>query len=161
MVRNAYQWGIDHGSCQGALDERRALGPDATQADWWRMCQRGDWMLWQLKRGLTGDEYAAIRPEIQSAVDRIVERAIRRVLGRSGSQVWETWAERWLSGEDRSEEAARAAAAARAEARVAWAAERAAWAARAARAARAEEEDEARLQADDIRREIAEWRWEL
>jgi hypothetical protein len=61
---------------------------------------------------------------------------------------WNAWADKWLSGEDRSEAAARAARAARAAQAAAWAAEaaagaawaaaRAAWAAaRAARAARA------------------------
>jgi hypothetical protein len=47
---------------------------------------------------------------------------------------WNAWADRWLSGEDRSEAAAGAAALA---ARAAWAAEAAAWAAWAAAAAEA------------------------
>ena len=103
---------------------------------------------------------------LRPRVEVWVERAIRRYLGKSGCPEWEAWAERWLSGEDRSDmaavRAADAAAAARAadaavpavaaDAAAAW--ERAARAAPAARAARAaweraaEEED--RLMLEDL-----------
>jgi len=38
------------------------------------------------------------------------ERAIRRVLGKSGIPTWEIWAEQWISGTDRSAGAASNAA---------------------------------------------------
>ena len=62
---------------------------------------------------------------LRPRVEVWVERAIRRYLGKSGCPEWEAWAERWLSGEDRSDMAAARAAEA----------EAAAWAAAAARAA--------------------------
>ena len=82
--------------------------------------------------------WALLRREVLGAgldrvLDAIVERAIRRSLGRSGVVAWEAWAERWLSGEDRSAGAAYAARAAAGAA--AYAAAYAAYAADAADAA--------------------------
>jgi len=90
--------------------------------------------LWPLLRG-----WPEVRQTWQAVV---VERAIRRRLGKSGSPEWETWAAGWLSGHDRSEEAAgEARATTDAVAReAAWAA---AWAAVDARAAWAVESAEA------------------
>lgn len=69
--------------------------------------------------------------------ERAVEFAIREVLRVSTDEGWRSWAEKWLSGEDRSEAAASEAAwEAEAARAAAWAAARAAWAwAVAARAA--------------------------
>lgn len=85
----------------------------------------------------------------QKWLDVIVERAIRRVLGKSGSDKWEAWANKWLSGEDRSEVAAWAAAEAASAAAVAaaWAA---AWAARAAARAVAGDAAEQEQQVKDL-----------
>jgi hypothetical protein len=63
-----------------------------------------------------------------------VTRAITRNVGKSGCDEWEAWAEKWLSGEDRSARAAynaayAAGAAARAAARATNAARAAAYAA--------------------------------
>ena len=63
----------------------------------------------------------------QKWLDVIVERSIRRSLGKSGSDKWEAWANKWLSGEDRSVAAAGAAAGAAAS-DSAWSAARSAWA---------------------------------
>ena len=71
------------------------------------------------------------KPQLQQWLNRMVERAIRRSLGKSGCPEWETWAAKWLSGEDRTAWAAAAAAAA------AWAVEAAAATAAAAAAAAA------------------------
>ena len=71
-------------------------------------------------------------------VERIVTRAVTTHALTCGIPAVETWARRWLSGEDRTQAAADAAewAAAWAAARAAaWAARAAAWAAEAARAA--------------------------
>jgi len=46
----AIDFGREHDSCREAMEWRRSLGPDATQADAWRQCYRGDWMIWQLER---------------------------------------------------------------------------------------------------------------
>jgi hypothetical protein len=66
-------------------------------------------------------------------VEQRAEVAIRCALKVHSEERWVAWAEKWLSGEDRSWEAA-AGAAARAIALAAWAAARAARAAEAARA---------------------------
>ncbi|MHC5062336.1 MAG: hypothetical protein ACYTFK_14885, partial [Planctomycetota bacterium] len=58
--RSAYQWGLDHESCSPALVLRKALGPNKTQADWWKICERGDWLVWQLRK-LPADELDEIR----------------------------------------------------------------------------------------------------
>lgn len=85
----------------------------------------------------------------EAAVSRIVTRAVRNyALPHPATSAW---AEKWLSGGDRTIEAAAEAARAAAEA-----AERAAWAARAAAqalAARAREED---MQVDDFRAAVRE-----
>ena len=112
-------------------------------------------MIWQLER--------IGHPVPRDAIERMVARAIRRGqrslrgVRAPWATEWRRWARDWLSGEDRSREAARAAWAARADA--------AAWVARAAtRAARAEAaaEDaaravELRLQARDLRLALPEW----
>jgi len=59
--------------------------------------------------------WALLRSEVlggalEGAVEAIVQRAIRRVLGHSGCPEWEEWAEKWLSGEDRTSAAYSAAA---------------------------------------------------
>ena len=71
------------------------------------------------------------RPAFEEWLELVVERAIRRVVGRSGCPAWEAWAARWLDGTDRSAKAAGAAA------DVVWDAKRHAKAYAAARAARA------------------------
>ena len=45
MAESAYEWGVRHRSCSEALEWRKSLGPEATQADAWRQCHRGDWLL--------------------------------------------------------------------------------------------------------------------
>jgi len=180
---NAYEWGLAHGSCVEALEWRRSLGPNATQSDAWRLCEQGDWLLWQWSK-LPAGRREATRPAIRRAVDWIVTRAIQR-----GQQVlcgvrepwameWLQWARGWLAGKDRSTTAA-ATAAARVPAtarvpEVSAAARAAAWARVRARVqvmevgaakvvceaaceAAAEAAEERRAQACDIHREIPEW----
>ena len=112
---NAYEWGLARGACHAALKWRKSLGPAATQADAWKLCQRGDWMIWQLYHGLSNDEFEVITPALLRATYKILERVIRRVMeSLEGNDtprvvVWRQWAERWLSGEDRSAVAAWAA----------------------------------------------------
>ena len=48
-------------------------------------------------------------PQLQQWLNQMVERAIRRSLGKSGCPEWETWAAKWLSGEDQTAWAARIA----------------------------------------------------
>ena len=60
--------------------------------------------------------WIATRPGVLSSRTRerwleiMCERAIRRVLGKSGIPEWEIWAEQWISGKDRSAGAAAGAA---------------------------------------------------
>ncbi|RLC85430.1 MAG: hypothetical protein DRJ03_11640 [Chloroflexi bacterium] len=49
-VVTAIEFGQLHDSCPEALKMRIALGPGATQADWWLVCPRGDWLVWQLEQ---------------------------------------------------------------------------------------------------------------
>lgn len=142
MTESAYEWGVRHGSCQEALDARQALGPQATQADWWRVCPRGDWLIWQLQR-LPAETQRAVHRQMMHATEVIVTSAIVAHALDCGVPVVEEWAAKWLSGEDRSAWEAAAAAAA-------WAAE-AAW----------EAEAELQRQADDIRAEIPDWPGEI
>jgi hypothetical protein len=100
--------------------------------------------LWGGREAITCREYAELDcpatdrlwgmvrfwPEaVPDWLDVIVERAIRRSLGKSGCPKWEDWAEKWLSGKERSSSSAADARAA------AWAAGDAAWAAGATWAA--------------------------
>lgn len=144
-MKNALQWALAHNACDDGPDDAipwLRKHPDWTMADAWRECHRGDWMIWALGRcKLTSDLDAALR----RAIERIVARAVETHALHCGIDTVEAWARAWLSGEDRSEAAARAAAGA------AWAAARAAWVAAWAAAA------ERALQADDIRAEIPEW----
>lgn len=174
---SAIEFGERHCSCPEAVMWRCSLGSDATQADAWRFCKRGDWLLWQLRKGLSLEQYAILRPVIDRAGERTVVRAIRRGIRSlrgvraQWATTWRCWARRWLSGEDRS-----AAATVRAR-EVAWAARADGWkAALAARVARAAlgvdappawaawavwatnvAAAELRFQARDIHREIPEW----
>jgi hypothetical protein len=50
MIETAVEWGIRHGSCDAAMEWRRSLPEGTTQAQAWQLCQRGDWMLWCLRR---------------------------------------------------------------------------------------------------------------
>jgi len=157
-AESAYEWGLRHNSCAPALNQRQDLGPGATQADWWLVCDRGDWLIWQLQR-LPADELRPVRAALHRATERIVARAIRRAqkslrgVRAEWATQWRRWARRWLSGEDRT------AAAAAAEA--AWAAAEAAAAEAAWARARAAEAWELKLQARDIRREIPVWSMEV
>ena len=126
----ALNWGRHYGSCPEALIWRGSLGPQATQADAWRECQRGDWLLWQLRR-LPWDVREETRPAMRRAIDRIVTRAIRRGqralrgVRAPWATVWRRWARAWLDGTDRTAATASDAANVAAGA-AAWVAE-AAW----------------------------------
>jgi len=185
----AIEFGKKHLSCKEAIAWRESLGPEATQADAYLACERGDWLVWQLGRGPFAKEQAD--EPLQRAAEHMATRAIRR--GQEGlrdirepwATDWQKWALRWLSGEDRSTEAAKEAAtaamkeadrseraaakvAARVAARIVWVT---VWATVPQLAPTAWAEDatvdvrdgvearanEQNLQAQDIRREIPKW----
>lgn len=106
-MMTAYEWGLSHGSCLDALDWRESLGPEATQADAWGRCERGDWLLWQWSR-LPPEQIEATRPVVQRVLDGIVTRAIRRGqralrgVREPWAREWRRWARGWLTGVDRS-----------------------------------------------------------
>jgi hypothetical protein len=127
--RSAYDWGVQRKSCPEALRWRESLGESATQADAWKECHRGDWLIWQLWQ-LPRDEYAVVLPALLRAVDTFVDRAVRQHALECDDPIVEAWAAAWLDGSDRSAESAWASAsAASAAASAAYAASAAAWAA--------------------------------
>jgi len=72
-MESAYEWGLRHGSCANGLEARRALGPATTQADWWQICPRGGWLLWQLQR-LPADQLRPLMSALLRAAKRITHR---------------------------------------------------------------------------------------
>ena len=90
---NAYEWGVAHGSCAEALEQRKAY---ASQPEWYLACKRGDWLAWQL--GHLPDELYIAR--LRKAVEAIVDRAVKiHALPHPKAK---DWAKKWLSKEDRS-----------------------------------------------------------
>ena len=129
-MRTAYEWGLSRKpkpSCKEALEWRESLG-EATQKEAWAQCYRGDWLFWQLRHGLTDEEFLAVMPALLRAINRIVDRVVRKYALTCGVFDVEHWAENWLNGIDRSDSEATAACTA------AWAAENfaACWAAKSA-----------------------------
>jgi hypothetical protein len=221
--RTALEWGIDNNSCTEALEWRKSLG-NVTQKEAFEKCERGDWLIWQLQH-LSDEQLKEILPQLLTALNVIVERAVKNRALNCGIKEVEQWAINWINGDKsvRSVDAAWAAAdaaddAAADAARAAWAAAdaaddaaadaaRAAWsaanaaacaaavgahdaawaAARSARAAAAawsadaawaaqsaaratqsaawaaaaSWSEELKLQAEDIRKEIPKWIWEV
>lgn len=141
-MESAYEWGVRHDSCESALEQRKKY---PNQPEWYKACDRGDWLFWQLQHAQLTDEHVEII--IRLAMDFAIH-AVKEYAVGCGIKLVEEWAAKFISGDDRSEEAAWAAAwAARAAAweaaevaraaGAAWAAARAAEAAGAAEAARA------------------------
>jgi len=139
-MESAWEWGQRHHSCSEALELRKALGPNKTQADWWRACERGDWLIWQLWR-MPESARGQVCPALDRALEKIVLRAVTNHALHCGVPTVEVWATKWISGEDRTAASAASAASA----------------ARAARAESAASAEELKLQAADIRVEIPEW----
>lgn len=154
-MMTAYEQGIKWGSCHDALEKRKEY---VSQAEWYKACDRGDWLLWQLKR-VTAPELIADKYDLITG--KIVTRAINRVLSVYNAPEFKAWATRWLSGEDRSaasaaamvtSAAASAAASAELAEWAAWAAASAAWATSATASAA-----ELKQQAQEIHDLIPEW----
>ena len=97
--------------------------------DVYENCERGDWMIWILRHS---------KKLTKTQTVTIAITCVKHVYHDPG---WNRWADRWLSGEDRtqasSESAAIASIASSASRAAYWAASAAYWAARAARAASA------------------------
>jgi hypothetical protein len=112
MMLTAIEFGERFKSCEPAMQWRRSLPPGTMQAEAYQLCDRGDWLLWQLTR----PGVVQLQPEIDRIVERIVARAIRRAqqalygIRANWATKWRRWARCWLSGEDRSEAAAAEAA---------------------------------------------------
>ena len=132
-MQTAYEWGLKHNSCKKALEMRKNY---ASQAAWWKACDRGDWLIWQLLNGLTDDELQGIMPALLRAINKIVGRGVHNYALNCGIRSVEAWAQRWLDGKDRSCDSAELASkraqlegalAAMYAARAAFNAERAEW----------------------------------
>lgn len=131
-MKTAYEQGIEWRSCPEALELRKNY---ASQAEWYKACNRGDWLLWQLKK-LDPETLKQVLPKIKLAIGQIVDRAVRdHTLNYAIPEV-KKWAEYWLNGTDRSMASAEKIAvwAARTVSAAAWATW-AAWAAEATCAA--------------------------
>lgn len=125
-ILTAYEQGQIWGSCEAALEERKKF---ASQSLWYKNCKRGDWLFWQFNK-LSVRQQKEIGAKLKLITERIVKRAIKKYALHCDIAEVRQWAKNWLSGKDRSAEAARAAvvaAKAAAEATV-----EAVWAARAA-----------------------------
>jgi hypothetical protein len=150
------------------MDQRKTLSEDKTQADWWKICDRGDWLIWQLQQLPAGD-FNKIKPQLLKATNKIADRAVTNHALNCGIKEVEQWAKKWLSGEDRSERAATEIALtiwSTVVEKAAWSAARAAgakaiWlvggAEAAAEAAGPAARAEQKQQAEDIRELIPEW----
>jgi len=141
----AVEFGKKYESCIAALEWRRSLPEGATQADAYLLCERADWLVWQLTR--EPDVWLRVHDAVIPLVTAMADRAVERHCLRCGVPAVEQWAARWLDGTDRSQAAAWAEAAA-----AAWAA----WAEAAAEAAARAEEAWARA-ADNLPEWHAEW----
>ena len=130
-MKTAYEQGVEWGSCPEALEMRKNY---TTQADWWKACKRGDWLIWQLEK-LSNNEREKIKFSLLRVINIIADRAVIDHALHCGVDEIEKWAINWLNGSDRS---FASAASAESAAWAAWAASaaRAAWAASAARAVR-------------------------
>lgn len=110
---SAYLWGLKHfNNVCTQIVERKALGPDVTQKDFWKICQNSIDLLGQLDT-LSENQMLLWKPLVDKCIE---ERTIPRAIGRgqtllegvtaSWADAWREWARKWLSGEDRSSQSA-------------------------------------------------------
>ena len=97
---NAYEWGIKHKSCKSALELRKRY---KNQKEWWKVCNRGDWLLWQLNQ-LPDTQYPT--DTVHEILITIVNRTITKYVLHCEVPSVEQWAVNWLNGTDRSYELA-------------------------------------------------------
>lgn len=95
---SAYEWGLKHKSCSTALENRRRLGKNKTQSDWWKICDRSDWLAWQLDRIDDPQIHMKLIPKIKKIADVILKRNIEKYCLNCGVINIENWAKRWLDG---------------------------------------------------------------
>jgi hypothetical protein len=100
---SAYEWGLKQKSCEEALIVRKALGPNKTQSDFYLICDRGDWSLWQLDK-LPKEKREEIKPLLAKIAYKIADRAVRNYVLNCGFLEMEEWAENWLNGKRRTYE---------------------------------------------------------
>lgn len=108
-TRSSHEWGQDHYSCRPALRWRLSLGPESTQEEAWLECTRIEWLLWQLKNGLSKEEYSDIQHILKYWFEKESVRLTKEYVLSCGDKKLEQWAEKWLFGTDRTLESARAA----------------------------------------------------
>src|SRR4030065_494372 len=93
---NAYEWGIKLKSCKLALELRKQYD---SQKEWWKACNRSDWLLWQLDQ-LPNNKYPI--DKAHEILIKIVTRTITNNALHCGSANVEQWAVDWLNGTNRS-----------------------------------------------------------
>lgn len=93
---SAYEWGLWRFSCREARIARAALGRTATQADWWKVCPRPDWLVWNFCQ-LRSDFIRSMLPGLIDVVAEIVDEDLRAYQGIIS---WEReWVSEWLQGD--------------------------------------------------------------
>ena len=132
-MQTALEWGIQHHSCKPGKVWRESLGVQVTQAGAWVTCNRGDWLCWQ---------FGKLPPKIQQAYKEPLKRAIEKIIVRSQMHRDKYW----LRGANKAERVFLFMTTGGG----------APWAMRVAREA-PNKDEELRLQAEDIHKEMPEW----
>jgi hypothetical protein len=80
---SAYEWGLKYESCEEALILRKKLGPDKGQSDFYQVCDRGDWLLWQLDK-LPPEKKEEIKPLLVKIANKTANRAMQTYTSNCG-----------------------------------------------------------------------------
>jgi len=104
-MEDLYEYLKQHNACSKGVDWCRANELKTTAEAWDALCKSThyDWLVW-----------LALRATTRGAVFRFLEETVKRAIHKSKTTctdpAWNRWADAWLSGEDRSEDAAEEAA---------------------------------------------------
>lgn len=94
---DAIKFGLRNESCNEALVWRISLPPGSSQADAYLACQRGDWIMWQLRR-LSREKLRGNLPALIRSSRKTVARAVGTYAAKCESSEIRTLAKAWLSG---------------------------------------------------------------
>ena len=75
---SAVDFGKKHGACSDAMKWRMSLDPTATQADAWVLCENGDWMIEDIRNGLSEEQTRKSEKSMKRAV-RLGVDAVRGI----------------------------------------------------------------------------------
>jgi hypothetical protein len=103
----AIEFGLRYCSCKEGLEWRKDLPPGTQQAEAYRVCNRGDWLLWQLERCKGYDDFKhVLDPVVEGAIVRAIEHmySIKHEIRSRKVTVWRKWARGWISGSNRMDD---------------------------------------------------------